>query len=244
MRLVLLSSIFYVDIYYIKNMVIIILFIILIFFKYTSKSLSWKPKYYFKEAEYFYNNRYIFKKELEKVLNDNWSIWSYDYTKTPIFTLMSHNDIKDKLDNSNSKIGSTKDPSWRLYGLILNKQILDTSKKCPETLKILNKYSDKILNAGFSLMEPGSHLGKHQDFNNTFFRLHIPILIPKNNNIKNKIFVSKSEALNEKLAVLQVENDYRIWRDDDYFIFDDTYMHDAWNNTDELRIVLLIDILK
>lgn len=35
----------------------------------------------------------------------------------------------------------------------------------------------------------------------------------------------------------------RIWVQDEYFIFDDTCMHNALNNTDVNRIVLLVDLL-
>ena len=91
-------------------------------------------------------------------------------------------------------------------------------------------------------MEPGCHIGEHKDFNNKFYRLHIPLIIPKINNEITESFVVKTQS--EKLCTLQVENDYRIWKNNEYFIFDDTCLHNAWNNTSDMRIVLLIDLLK
>ena len=34
------------------------------------------------------------------------------------------------------------------------------------------------------------------------------------------------------------------WNDNEYFIFDDTFDHQAWNYTKEKRIVLIIDIMR
>jgi aspartyl/asparaginyl beta-hydroxylase (cupin superfamily) len=68
------------------------------------------------------------------------------------------------------------------------------------------------------------------------------LIIPKANKKYPKTFITKSEG--KKLCVLQVENDYRIWKPDDYFIFDDTCIHNAWNYTRENRIVLIVDLKK
>lgn len=206
-------------------------------------SKCWINNQDFPEAEKIFNQRHIIKKELLDILNsDKWGIWSADYKTTPIFTEMTTEEIITRIEEKQGKINSTEKPSWRLFGLILNKIELPNSKLCPNTVKLLKKSSKRILNAGFSVLEPGCYIGKHQDFNDKFYRLHIPLIIPKINKNIDDIFVSKEEA--KKLCVLQVENDYRVWKDDDYFIFDDTCLHDAWNTSDEIRIVLLVDLLK
>lgn len=206
-------------------------------------SKCWINNNDFPEAKKIFDSKDIIIKELNNILNtDKWGIWSSDYKTTPIFTKMTDEEITKRITETSGKIGSTKEPSWRLFGLILNQKELTNAKLCPNTIKLLKDSSKRILNAGFSILEPGCYIGKHQDFNNKFYRLHIPLIIPKINKNIDKIFVTKEESKN--LCVLQVENDYRIWKDDDYFIFDDTCLHDAWNPSDEIRIVLLIDLLK
>jgi len=208
---------------------------------FTSK--CWIENKEFPEAKIIFNSRDIIREELNNILNsDKWGIWSNDYKTTPIFTKMTDEEITKRITENSGKIGSTKEPSWRLFGLILNKMDLPNAELCPNTVKLLKDSSKRILNAGFSILEPGCYIGKHQDFNNKFYRLHIPLIIPKINKSIDKIFVSEEES--KKLCVLQVENDYRVWKDDDYFIFDDTCLHDAWNTSDEIRIVLLVDLLK
>jgi aspartyl/asparaginyl beta-hydroxylase (cupin superfamily) len=235
--------------YILVVIVIIILLIICVcsyrYYKKPLKSSSWIDPKLFPEAKEIFDQRDVIKKELMGILNsDQWGIWSYDYKTTPQFTRMSSKEILDRIDKSKGKIGSTKGKaSWRLFGLILNEKILDTSKYCPETLRLLLSSSNRILNAGFSLMEPGCYIGRHRDYNHAFYRLHIPLIIPKNNNKYSKTIINKNESKKD-LAVLNVEDDYIIWKDNEYFIFDDTFYHDAWNNTKEMRIVMLIDILK
>lgn len=211
--------------------------------KLISTSNCWVNNDDFPEAQEIFKKRHIIKKELIDILkSDKWGIWSSDYKTTPIFTKMTDEEIIARIEKYQGKINSTDVPSWRLFSLILNKKELPNSELCPETVKLLKNSSNKILNAGFSVLEPGCYIGEHQDFNNTFFRLHIPLLIPNKNEQINESFVSKEEA--DKLCVLQVENDYKVWKENEYFIFDDTCLHNAWNNTDDIRIVLLVDLLK
>lgn len=229
-------------------LVIILLILLFMIYKNNNKkkliSKCWINNDLFPEAKYIFDNRHIIKKELLQILNSNkWAQWLSDYKEAPSFTKMSHQEIIDRINNSYGKMNESKDGSWRLYGLILNQIKLDNAKNCPETIKILNKVNRRILNAGFSLLEPYSSTKPHVDYNNKFYRLHIPMLIPKNNQMFKKNILDDT-CVDKKLAVFQVENEYRIWTDDDYFIFDDLCLHNAWNNTDENRIVLLVDLLK
>lgn len=204
------------------------------------KSKCWIDNKLFPEAQKIFESKNTIVQDLIKILNSNeWSIWSSDYKTTPIFTLMSEKEIKSRLSESQGKINSSVVPSWRLYGLILNKEVI--TKKCANTINLLQKCSSRILNAGFSVLESGCEIGLHKDFNNKFYRLHIPLIIPKINSTYNT-FVNKTETT--KLCVMQVEQDYRVWKDNEYFIFDDTCLHNAFNNTKEIRIVLIVDLEK
>ena len=195
------------------------------------------------EAQKIFVNRHIIKNELIRILDsDKWGIWSSDYKETPIFTEMTDTEIIARIEKTQGKIKSTENPSWRLFSLILNKKDLPNSNLCPETMKLLKSCSNRILNAGFSVLEPNCYIGEHKDFNDKFYRLHIPLLIPNKNEEISNSFITQKDAT--ELCVLQVENDYRVWKDNEYFIFDDTCLHNAWNNTPDIRIVLLIDLLK
>ena len=205
-------------------------------------SNCWISNDEFPEAQKIFDSKDEIIEELSNILNsDKWGIWSSDYNSTPIFTKMTDCEILSRIKLNSGKINSGKNPSWRLFGLILNKKILSTGDFCPKTIKILQSASSRILNAGFSVLEPGCYIGEHKDFDNGFYRLHIPLIIPKINETIKHSFITKTES--ENLSVLQVESDYRIWKNNEYFIFDDTCLHNAWNKTSDMRIVLLVDLL-
>lgn len=43
---------------------------------------------------------------------------------------------------------------------------------------------------------------------------------------------------------MRIENEYIYWQEGKVEVFDDTYEHEVWNNTEEIRVVLLIDIIR
>lgn len=184
---------------------------------------------YYPEMTYVFENRKIIQKEFfNNILNsENWSTWmEYDkISNTPIFTKMTRQEIIDRMFNNKCSLNDSK-PSWKLFGLFLYKEpINENTKLCPDTVKILKKCKG-IVNAGFSCLEPGVITALHHDFNGKVLRCHIPIYIPKGD------------------TAIKINNEIKYWNDDEYFIFDDTYDHQAWNYTKEKRIVLIIDILK
>ena len=179
--------------------------------------------------KYVYDNRKIIIKEFyDNVLHSKtWSNWmEYDrIANTPIFSKMSKQEILGRIKENHCEIGKGK-KSWKIFGLILYGDILkDNVSLCPKTMNILNKCPN-IVNAGFSCLEPGVITALHHDFNHEILRCHIPITIPYGD------------------TAIKINNNIYKWNDDNYFIFDDTYDHQAWNFTNEIRIVLIIDILK
>lgn len=213
-----------------------------------TNKLVWIDTNLYPEVQYFFENRDIIKNELMNILKlKKWSRWlSYD-VDSPTFTDMTDEEIKKKLSTSYSSICEKNDGSWKLFGLILNKEKLETSFHCPKTIEIFNRFPSNVLNVGFSLLEPGGKTMPHKGTCDKFYRLHIPMIIPQSNtNYKNKF---QSSILNnsyniDNLAYFEVEGNKRIWVEDEYFMFDDLYMHNAINNTNEIRIVLLVDLLK
>lgn len=217
-----------------------IIIILLIFFMLSLYFLSVKnydnkiyshiyPTDEYPEMKYVYENRKIIQKEFfDNVLKShNWSNWmEYDkIMSTPIFTHMTREEIINRMFNNKCSLDEGK-PSWKLFGLILYKQPIEQNiLLCKNTMNILSRCKN-IINAGFSCLEPNVITALHRDFNHEILRCHIPIYIPSGN------------------TAIKINNQIKKWSDDDYFIFDDTYDHQAWNYTKEKRIVLIIDILK
>ena len=43
---------------------------------------------------------------------------------------------------------------------------------------------------------------------------------------------------------IRVGEDYRHWEEGKSMIFDDTFNHEVWNDTDETRVVLFVDVMR
>jgi len=79
--------------------------------------------------------------------------------------------------------------------------------------------------AGFSLLKPHCHIHPHRGYAGQFLRCHLPLIVPDGD------------------CALRVAGETRRWQVGRPVIFADRVEHEAWNNTDEPRIVLLLDFI-
>src|SRR5688572_8336741 len=75
----------------------------------------------------------------------------------------------------------------------------------------------------FSLLKPGARIAPHNGMINTRLICHLPLVVPPG-------------------CGFRVGNETRQWEVGKLIIFDDTIEHEAWNGSDEDRIVLIFDV--
>jgi aspartyl/asparaginyl beta-hydroxylase (cupin superfamily) len=75
----------------------------------------------------------------------------------------------------------------------------------------------------WSLLKPGTHIQPHHGLLNTRLICHIPLIVPHN-------------------CAIRVGNETRSWREGEALIFDDSFEHEAWNKSNETRVILLFEI--
>ncbi len=75
----------------------------------------------------------------------------------------------------------------------------------------------------FSLMRPGAHIPPHHGFVNTRLIVHLPLVVPPG-------------------CRFRVGNETREWVEGKAWLFDDTIEHEAWNPSDQTRVVLLLEV--
>lgn len=100
--------------------------------------------------------------------------------------------------------------------------------RCPKTVAALAKADVvKIPNRGptsfFSLLEPKTHIPAHTGTTNIRLTVHIPLVVPPN-------------------CRFRVGTQTREWSVGTAFLFDDTIEHEAWNDSDEERVILIFDV--
>lgn len=107
-------------------------------------------------------------------------------------------------------------------------RIEDVCAMCPETVAALSAVPQTEIprrapTAFFSLLKPHKHIPPHTGVTNTRTIIHLPLIVPPN-------------------CAFRVGGETREWRVGEAMAFDDTIEHEAWNNSDELRVVLIFDV--
>ena len=120
-------------------------------------------------------------------------------------------------------------PDWSAFYLIKQGQRIEENiRRCPKTWAAIEAIGDAANPAPapsvlFSLLQPGAAIPPHHGQINTRLICHLPIVLPGD-------------------CGLRVGNETREWKDGEVFIFDDTVEHEAWNNSDQPRYVLIFEI--
>jgi aspartyl/asparaginyl beta-hydroxylase (cupin superfamily) len=118
---------------------------------------------------------------------------------------------------------------WSVYPLWHDgEQIPDHVQQCPRTAAVLAQLPlcdipHYAPGAFFSVLTPHTRLPPHSGTTNTRSIVHLPLLIPEG-------------------CGFRVGANVRTWKKGSAWVFDDSIEHEAWNDSDETRIILIFDI--
>lgn len=118
---------------------------------------------------------------------------------------------------------------WTAIHLLQNGRRIETNARhCPKTMEAVARLDQPQVpgaspNAMFSLLAPRTHIPPHTGVANTRLVCHLPLIVPP--------------KCGFRCGATTVE-----WRVGKTFVFDDTIEHEAWNDSDELRVVLIVDL--
>jgi len=125
--------------------------------------------------------------------------------------------------------GMIDNPGWSAYYLWKNgTPVPEHAARCPRTLAALAGVplttvpgrSPSIL---FSLLRPGVLIPPHTGMVNTRLICHLPLVVPPR-------------------CGFRVGNETREWVEGQAWVFDDTIEHEAWNLSDQPRVILLFEV--
>lgn len=117
---------------------------------------------------------------------------------------------------------------WQIQPLYFwGKKNKEIEASFPETFKIIEQI-DGQLSCSFSVLKPNTQIKPHVGDSNVMYRCHLGLSVPG--------------GIEE--TGIRVQNEKREWREGALFAFCDAYEHEAWNNTDKERWVLIIDVLR
>lgn len=120
-------------------------------------------------------------------------------------------------------------PSWGAFYFWRNGEIVpENADRCPATMRAVDlapmpRIDKRSPIALWSLLKPGTHIQPHHGLLNTRLICHIPLIVPED-------------------CAIRVGNETRSWRAGEALIFDDSFEHEAWNRSDDTRVILLFEI--
>jgi beta-hydroxylase len=122
----------------------------------------------------------------------------------------------------------TSDDTWKTYFLIgTGMDCTENARRCPQTMQLLQRIPG-VCTAFFSILSPGKHIPAHRGAYNGVLRFHLGLLVP---------------APAERCRI-RVANELHCWNEGEGMVFDDTFNHEVWNDTDGWRVVLFVDFAR
>ena len=122
-----------------------------------------------------------------------------------------------------------RSPAWSGFHLYRHGERVDAHcARCPKTVALLESlplmripdHSPEIL---FSVLKPHTHIPPHTGVINGRLTVHLPLIVPEN------------------CGALRAGDAQRAWRVGECLVFDDSFVHEAWNDSDQTRVVLILD---
>jgi beta-hydroxylase len=169
----------------------------------------------------------------EPVLDNGYFEWAEDFRAQWPAIQAELNDLlkqSERLPNfqdiSPDQARISPDSQWKtfmLYGF--GKRVDFGCSMCPRTAEALERIPG-LTTAFFSILAPGKHIPRHRGVTKGMVRGHLALRVPSD----------------PERCYIDVGGVNCVWREGELFFFDDTYPHEVWNNTDDHRAVLFIDV--
>ncbi|NJN39050.1 MAG: aspartyl/asparaginyl beta-hydroxylase domain-containing protein [Acaryochloridaceae cyanobacterium CSU_3_4] len=123
----------------------------------------------------------------------------------------------------------TKNTQWKMfafyaYGIKAQKNC----DRCPETTRLIEQIPG-LKTAFFSILLPHQQIPPHRGPYNGVLRYHLGLMVPDESSDR---------------CGIRVGRDIRHWQAGKSLVFDDSFEHTAWNHTDQVRVVLFLDVVR
>ena len=144
-------------------------------------------------------------------------------------TLTPFLDVADKTAEEEYLGGDRDGRAWDAFFFHRHGEPFDAHlQACPKTTAALSGvpltripgHAPEVL---FSVLAPQTHIKPHHGVTNTRVVTHLPLVIPPGD------------------CRLVVGGQAHAWQEGRCVTFDDTFLHEAWNRTDQRRVVLILD---
>ncbi|MGK0376186.1 MAG: beta-hydroxylase [Arenicella sp.] len=155
-----------------------------------------------------------------KVLRDNWQV-----IRDEAIALVEQGEIKAADGLNDAGFNSFFKTGWtRFYLKWYGDPLASAKRQCPKTIEIL-KQVPSVKAAIFASLPPGGILSPHRDPFAGSLRYHLGLITPNHDD-----------------CYILVDGEKHVWHDGKDVLFDETFIHEAHNNTEANRIILFCDV--
>jgi len=118
---------------------------------------------------------------------------------------------------------------WRVfimkaYGVTLEKNL----QRVPTVAALLDE-APEVMSATLSFLAPGKHIPEHRGPFRAILRFHLMLSMP-------------CDGSGVPACVMNIDGVPYLLGDGESLLWDDTYRHEVWNRSDQVRIALLLDV--
>jgi beta-hydroxylase len=157
-------------------------------------------------------------------IEDNWEVIREEAERL----LEDQAELANFQDISKDQIEITDDDRWKtffIYGYGFEAKL--GVEMCPRTAALMREVPG-MTTAMISILSPHKHILDHRGPYKGVLRYHLGLIVPQD-----------AEACR-----IRVGEDIRHWEEGKSLIFDDSFNHEVWNDTDETRVVLFVDVMR
>jgi beta-hydroxylase len=149
--------------------------------------------------------------------------------RTELDLVMQFRDQMPSFQDIIKEVGTIqKDDQWKTFFLSgVGMDCTENARRCPETMKLLGRIPG-MKTAFFSILSPRKHIPPHRGPFVGVLRLHLGLLVPEP----------------REHCRIRIANQICTWEEGRCLVFDDTYNHEVWNDTDGYRVVLFVDFAR
>lgn len=119
-------------------------------------------------------------------------------------------------------------PAWDAFFFWRDGVRIDANHaRCPQTSALLEslplvRIREHAPEICFSVLAPGTHILPHTGVSNLRVVVHLPLIVPAD-------------------CAIEVGGQVHAWREGEAVVFDDTFVHHAWNRGQTRRVIVLMD---
>lgn len=170
-----------------------------------------------KNPHYFYQaSEFHYLRSLEE---------NFPKIKSELQNLLAQKAEKNWLRTFPDYVNSKQEKAWKVFTfLFFGMKSPKHAALCPKTAEIIYSIPE-IISCDYSFMSPQTHILPHKGYSKMVLRCHLPLIVPDL----------------EKCAI-RVGDEIHYWEEGKLVVFDDSFEHEAWNKSEQPRVVLMFDI--